>query len=219
MSGPIAAEKKRLRGEFDRLLGQKDFFDLIGRSATLRGHFESFIEEVASTISARYLVSFIPFSTEPQVQVEREAQDEPYRVAYVRVDDWSSRSMSARLARRDLPGQWEDVEIPGGRRIFQPMDTQARCDPQDVSIILVPGLAFGRDGSRLGRGAGFYDRFLSAHPDALRAGIAYSDQVLDTLPEDPHDQRMDILLTDAGVIRMNSYGEWKKSGTMTSRAT
>jgi len=219
MSGPSAAEKTRLRGEFDRLLGQKDFFDLIGRSATLREHFESFIQEIATLLAGRCLVSFIPFSTEPQVQVERESQDEPYQVAYVRVDDWKSRAISARLARRDLPGQWEDIEIPGGKRIFQPMDAQPRCAPEQVGVILVPGLAFGRNGSRLGRGAGFYDRFLNAHPHALRVGIAFSDQMLDALPEDPHDQRMDILLTDAGVIRMNSYGEWKKHGIIQSRAT
>ncbi len=219
MNGPIAAEKKRLRGEFNRLLGQKDFFDLIGRSDTLRGHFENFVREIAMPLSGRSLVSFIPFSTEPQVQVERESQDEPYRVAYVRIDDWASRTLSARWARRDLPGQWEDIEIPGGKRIFQPMDSQPRCAPEQVGVILVPGLAFGRNGSRLGRGAGFYDRYLSAHPHALRAGIAFSDQLLDSLPEDPHDQRMDILLTDAGMVCMNSYGEWKKHGIMKTRAT
>ncbi len=219
MNPGVTAEKKRLRGEFERLLGQKDFFDLIGRSSSLRGYFESFIQEIAGPLSRRCLVSFIPFSTEPQIQVEKETQDEPYRVAYVRIDDWSTRTMSSRLARRDLPGQWEDVEIPGGKRIFQPMDAQPRCTLGEVGVILVPGLAFGRNGARLGRGAGFYDRFLSAHPHALRAGIAFSDQVLDSLPEDPHDQRMDILLTDAGMICMNSYGEWKKHGTMGSRAT
>jgi 5-formyltetrahydrofolate cyclo-ligase len=219
MNPGVTAEKKRLRGEFERLLGQKDFFDLIGRSSSLRGYFETFVQEIAGPLSGRCLVSFIPFSTEPQIQVESESQGEPYRVAYVRVDDWSTRTMSSRLARRDLPGQWEDVEIPGGKRIFQPMDGQPRCAPEEVRVILVPGLAFGRNGSRLGRGAGFYDRFLSAHPNALRAGVAFSDQVLDSLPEDPHDQRMDILLTDAGMVCMNSYGEWKKHGTMGSRAT
>jgi 5,10-methenyltetrahydrofolate synthetase len=219
MNSGITSEKKRLRVEFERLLGQKDFFDLIGRSSSLRGYFETFVQEIAGTLSGRCLVSFIPFSTEPQIQVEKESQDEPYRVAYVRVDDWSTRTMSSRLARRDLPGQWEDVEIPGGKRIFQPMEGQPRCTPEEVGVILVPGLAFGRNGARLGRGAGFYDRFLNAHPHALRAGVAFSDQVLDSLPEDPHDQRMDIVLTDAGMISMNSYGEWKKHGIMGSRAT
>lgn len=219
MRGSVAAEKKRLRGEFDRLLGQKDFFDLIGHSATLRSHFESFIQEIATPLAGRCLVSFIPFSTEPQVQVERESQDEPYRVAYVRIEDWPSRAMSARQARRDLPGQWEDIEIPGGKRIFQPMDAQPRCALEQVGVVLVPGLAFARNGARLGRGAGFYDRFLIEHSHALRVGVAFSDQVLDSLPEDPHDQRMDILLTDAGVVRMNSYGEWEKHGIIQSRAT
>lgn len=56
---------------------------------------------------------------------------------------------------------------------------------------LVPGLAFTRDGRRLGYGGGWYDRLLaSAEPTAQRLGIAYSFQVVDVLPSEPHDVRL-----------------------------
>lgn len=70
----------------------------------------------------------------------------------------------------------------------------------ELDVILVPGLAFGlRDGARLGRGGGFYDRLL-AKPE-LRAklvGVAYHLQVLPDIPCEPHDVRVPDLVTELG---------------------
>jgi 5-formyltetrahydrofolate cyclo-ligase len=54
-------------------------------------------------------------------------------------------------------------------------------------LIVVPGLAFDVSGKRLGRGAGFYDRFLKNHPDAYKVGIAYDVQCVDNIPVESHD--------------------------------
>ena len=60
--------------------------------------------------------------------------------------------------------------------------------PGDVRIWLVPGLAFTRDGRRLGYGGGWYDKFLAAAaPDAFTLGVAYPFQMVDDLPCDAHD--------------------------------
>lgn len=59
--------------------------------------------------------------------------------------------------------------------------------------LLVPGVAFTREGSRLGRGAGFFDVAL-AGVDARTIGYAYPCQLLDVLPEEPHDRRVDAVL-------------------------
>ena len=65
--------------------------------------------------------------------------------------------------------------------------------PEEVAMWVVPGLAFTRDGRRLGYGGGWYDRFLAlASPDAPRVGVAYSFQIVDRLPVEPHD----VLLTE-----------------------
>jgi len=72
--------------------------------------------------------------------------------------------------------------------------------PQEIDLILVPGLAFTRDGRRLGRGGGFYDRFLSQLPTStVKLGICFELQLVDTLPTEPHDQRLDGVITENGL--------------------
>ena len=58
----------------------------------------------------------------------------------------------------------------------------------DVSVWIVPGLAFSRSGARLGYGGGWYDRFLSkANPSSISLGVAYLFQIVADLPLEPHD--------------------------------
>jgi 5-formyltetrahydrofolate cyclo-ligase len=71
-------------------------------------------------------------------------------------------------------------------------------------VILVPGVAFTRAGARLGRGAGYYDRFLAgADPAAVKVGLAFSSQIVPELPEEPFDVRLDRLVTESAVIFCN----------------
>lgn len=63
-----------------------------------------------------------------------------------------------------------------------------RPDPSDV--VLVPGVAFTRDGWRLGQGGGHYDRFLAGHPDLWTIGLAFAEQVAESLPCEAHDIRL-----------------------------
>jgi 5-formyltetrahydrofolate cyclo-ligase len=66
--------------------------------------------------------------------------------------------------------------------------------PADIDLIIVPGVAFTPVGDRLGRGGGHYDRFL---PSARcpTVGVCFAEQVIDVLPIEPHDVRVDRLLT------------------------
>lgn len=77
-----------------------------------------------------------------------------------------------------------------------------RCpvvDAAAIDLIMVPGLGFGRDGSRLGRGKGHYDRFLAALPDrTVSTGVCFACQVSATIPVEPHDVMMNRLLTQDG---------------------
>ena len=71
-----------------------------------------------------------------------------------------------------------------------------------IDAFVVPGLLFDRACRRLGRGGGHYDRLLAtARRDAPRIGICYADRVVDELPEEPWDVVMDVVVTDAFVIR------------------
>lgn len=70
--------------------------------------------------------------------------------------------------------------------------------PEDVRAWLVPGLAFTKDGSRLGYGGGWYDRLLArAAKSAPKIGIAYGFQLVDELPTEPHDIRLTSILSES----------------------
>ena len=64
-----------------------------------------------------------------------------------------------------------------------------------LELVFVPGIAFGRDGHRLGFGHGYYDAALAACPQALRVGIAHSFQLVESIPAHPVDQPVDVVAT------------------------
>jgi 5-formyltetrahydrofolate cyclo-ligase len=74
-----------------------------------------------------------------------------------------------------------------------------------VDIVIVPGLGFNHDGHRIGRGIGFYDRFL-AQPEfiGLSCGLAFEEQIVSTLPVLDHDMPLSMLVTDRGIRRFAS---------------
>ena len=93
-----------------------------------------------------------------------------------------------------LKGLDEAYLRKGPMRILEPAEAEI-VSPKEVAVWLVPGLAFTRNGKRLGYGGGWYDRLLAKAPkDSLKLGIAHAFQVVDDLPSEPHD----ILLT--GVV-------------------
>ena len=123
-------------------------------------------------------------------------------LAFPRID-WEHRTMRAWVlpraasvdAARDLETRRFEVPEP------------VRGDPVDagaLGAVLVPGLAFDRWGARLGRGAGFYDRFLEPLDTAPRVprliGVCFDEQVLERVPVEAHDRRVDVLVTPSAVI-------------------
>ncbi len=83
--------------------------------------------------------------------------------------------------------------------VFQPGRGQVRTVPlEEIDLVIVPALAFDRKKMRLGRGKGYFDRFLS-QKDLSRAktiGLAFNFQVIGSLPHDDHDIPVDEILTD-----------------------
>ena len=84
-------------------------------------------------------------------------------------------------------------------------DPGRRVLPEELALVLTPGLAFDRSGGRLGRGGGYYDRFF-ARMDSEREkpvpkfALAFDCQILDQIPVEPHDFRLDGIVTESGVI-------------------
>ena len=88
---------------------------------------------------------------------------------------------------------------PGAYGLLEPDDACERIDPTQIDLILVPGVAFDRDGGRLGQGAGYYDRFLPG-THAIRAGVCHDFALLEQVPSQAHDIPMDFVITPAGII-------------------
>jgi 5-formyltetrahydrofolate cyclo-ligase len=92
------------------------------------------------------------------------------------------------------PGRYGLLE-PAGPVL--PPETVARAE-----VLLIPALAVDRRGVRLGQGAGYYDRTLGmADPTARRTVVVRDDEVVERLPEEPHDIRMTWVLTPGGGLR------------------
>ena len=66
-------------------------------------------------------------------------------------------------------------------------------------MIVVPGVAFDRSRNRMGRGRGFYDRLLKSTPNAIKVGVAFDFQIFDTIPVEPFDVPMDIVVSENSI--------------------
>ena len=167
-----------------------------GEAARLAGHL--------STLAApdTTICAYIPVGSEPG--------------SIGMIDDLVQRGITVLLpvAREDrdgtpLPLQWgpytpgELAPAPFGlqepRAPWLPADAVARAE-----IVLVPALAVDRDGARLGRGAGYYDRTLAlAASSALLIAVVRDDELVDRLPSEPHDVAMTHALTPGrGLVRL-----------------
>ena len=75
-----------------------------------------------------------------------------------------------------------------------------------LDVVFIPGLAFGLDGSRLGYGGGFYDRFLASPQcqSALLCGLGYDFQVVESLPMEVHDVHLTHIATPDRIIRCSA---------------
>tara|TARA_Y100001935_G_scaffold122495_2_gene101633 strand:- start:69 stop:641 length:573 start_codon:yes stop_codon:yes gene_type:complete len=83
---------------------------------------------------------------------------------------------------------------------LQPVENSPISDLAEVSVALVPALAFDRAGTRLGHGLGYFDELLSRMPDnCLRVGVTIEAFIFDELPAEPHDISMTHLATELGV--------------------
>lgn len=92
----------------------------------------------------------------------------------------------------------------GAFGVLEPLASAAVIRPEEVDLVIVPGLAFDVRGHRLGYGRAFYDRLLPHMTNAFRLGLAYDFQVVMELPDDAHDIPMHAVATDQRVLRVSA---------------
>jgi 5-formyltetrahydrofolate cyclo-ligase len=100
---------------------------------------------------------------------------------------------------------WGAHLVSGPRGIMQPADGYGEpfaSLPASDLFVIIPGLAFDQDGRRLGRGGGYYDRFLASEglEKAVKVGVCWSMQLVQAVPTDAHDVRMDWICYERGVL-------------------
>ncbi|RKZ92437.1 MAG: 5-formyltetrahydrofolate cyclo-ligase [Gammaproteobacteria bacterium] len=94
--------------------------------------------------------------------------------------------------------------VPGYCNIPEPraeICLKQKTDPADIDIILLPGSVFDERGGRFGYGGGYYDRFVSSAPRALRVGLAFNLQIIERAPLQCHDEILDLIVTETRIIR------------------
>ncbi len=84
--------------------------------------------------------------------------------------------------------------------ILEPPKGLSPIIPDKDSIMLIPGVAFNKKGDRLGRGGGFYDRYLSKHRGFTKIAIGFFNQITQNIPTESWDIPMDIVITDKDFI-------------------
>jgi 5-formyltetrahydrofolate cyclo-ligase len=110
-----------------------------------------------------------------------------------------------------LPSQltdWERDLAPGAYGIPEPREEALiPVDPAAVELLVVPGVAFDEQGNRLGYGGGYYDRFFKRiAPETPLVALAFELQIVDSVPVQPWDRPVDLIVTERRLIETQARG-------------
>ena len=98
---------------------------------------------------------------------------------------------------------------PGRLGVREPTNSSELIPVDQIDLFVVPGLGFSKDGKRLGRGGGYYDATLrAAIARSRRVGLAFNDQIVDTLPTTADDVDMDLVVTESDSYR-GLFRDWE----------
>ena len=138
------------------------------------------------------LMSYISFDKEADtIAIIKDALNKAKSVCVPKID-WQNSTMK--------PVQiFNEDNIDFSTKIPQPL-SNAEIKPKDIELIITPGIAFGRDFNRIGRGKGFYDRFLSLC-NGIRVALSFDFQLLQTIPACNNDVPVDIIITETEILR------------------
>jgi len=144
---------------------------------------------------ARAILFYVSFRSEVDtIQLLQRSLLEGKKVVLPRVDT-SSTSLVLYSIR-----SMEDL-APGCYGILEPLVNEDRSvNDAGIDLMIIPGVAFDEHCNRLGYGKGFYDRLLS-RKNAPAVALAYEEQILESIPADAHDIKMDKIITDTRIIQ------------------
>lgn len=186
----VAATKTELRA---RVLASRRDVDAEDRRSAAARATRSLLD-LPAVMAARCVATYYSFGTEPSTAVllaDLRSRDVRVLLPVVCSDldlDWAIYDASGAGA-RDAHGVW----TPDGPRL----GVQAVAE---ADVVVVPALAVGADGTRLGRGGGSYDRALARVPaEHVVATLLYEGELLPRVPSEPHDRGVDVVALPSGV--------------------
>lgn len=144
-------------------------------------------------VSAKIVMSYSPLKGEcSPVMLNMRARELKKRVAYPKCVEGNN--IEAYYVDSD------DGFIVGSYGILEPDSERCeRARKEDIELIIVPGMAFDAECRRMGRGAGYYDRFLSNFR-GIKAALAFDCQLFPSIPADEYDIPMDFVVSNNGII-------------------
>lgn len=161
---------------YEQLL-QLDLF----KNSNVIASFVDFREEVSMTKINTYILNSGKTLVLPYVDFKRK------EMTFHIVNDLSTLHLSRYGIREPNPNLHSEIDIA------------------DIEIVLTPGVAFDKNGYRLGYGGGFYDRFFATIDSLIpKIGIAYSLQLVDSIPVESHDKALDGIVTEKGLTQFKS---------------
>lgn len=196
----LSAEKRALREAVRARVASISLADAASRSRAIC----LAIAATGSFARARTIMAYLPIVAEgapPEVDprpLGAMALARGKRLCYPRID-WDAKTMQPVAVTSTSP----DVEVRK-HHVPEPVDGTPIA-LAEVDMVIVPGVAFDAQRHRLGRGGGFYDRFLAAWRAARSAapgvalGIGFAEQIVEAVPHGTHDIRLDGIASDVGI--------------------
>ena len=144
--------------------------------------------------AARSIALYSPLGNEVATSaIQRDALRARKRLHYPGMVDGSEGMFRIRSEGDLVPGRYGSLE-PSGSQRFLPRGREG-------AVVFVPGIAFDCNGNRLGRGTGWYDKFLSSlDRDVSRVALAYEFQILEIVPVESGDSPVHVIVTERRVI-------------------
>ena len=193
----IMGRKNKMRREaYDRRNAQENKDEISARACE---NFMALSEYQNSNTAMWYIDCRSETRTKPQLLDEVKKGEKKIIVPYCTEDEngenklglWWMESLEEMVV-----GKWNILEPP--KEMWG--NSAKEVVPEELDIIMVPGVGFDRKGGRMGNGQGYYDRLLEkARPDCPLVALCYESQLFDEVLVAPHDVYMDKVVTEAAV--------------------
>lgn len=149
---------------------------------------------------ANYVMGYLAFGKELSVDIVLEEALRLGKQVYVPYITSATEFIPVRLYSMDSTESF----VLDRYGIRTPKEPYESGKAEALDLVLVPGVAFGRDGSRIGMGAGYYDRFLLGAKQAISLGVAYDKLLQDSIPSEEYDLPVDYIVTETRVFKPSS---------------